>query len=74
MNTIDKLCDRVNSKYKLKPRSIGSVERYTDMCGTALVQITNQYGGHTELIRGDEKSISSFLNNILNDKTVLYMM
>lgn len=72
MNKIDQLCERVNEKYHLKPRSVGSVERYTDMSGTAVVLIANNHGGHMELMRGDEKGLTAFLENILNDKTVLY--
>lgn len=55
MNEVDKLCKRVNDKFGLRNRQIGSVERYTDAVTNSIVQIGNDYGGHTCLITGTDK-------------------
>ena len=71
MNGIDILCDRVNEKYNLRRHQVGSVERYQDMCETSVVQICNNFGGVRTLLSGDEKTLTEYLQNILEDKTIL---
>ena len=71
MNKIDILCNRVNEKYNLGRRQVGSVERYQDMCETSVVQVCNQFGGVRTLMSGDEKTLVEYLQNILDDKTIL---
>lgn len=71
MNKIDVLCDRVNEKYNLRHHQVGSVERYQDMYETAVVQVCNQFGGVRTLMSGDEKVLTKYLQNILDDKTIL---
>lgn len=71
MNKIDILCDRVNEKYNLRRHQAGSVERYQDMWETSVVQVCNQFGGVRTLLSGDEKTLTKYLQNILDDKTIL---
>lgn len=71
MNKIDILCDRVNEKYNLRCHQVGSVERYQDMWETSVVQVCNQFGGVRTLLSGDEKTLTKYLQNILDDKTIL---
>lgn len=71
LNKIDDLCDKVNEKYRLRNRQIGSIERYTDMSTNKIVQIANNYGGYVDLIYGTEKQLESFLRNILDNKVIL---
>lgn len=71
LNKIDDLCDRVNEKYNLRNRQIGSIERYTDMTTNKLVQIGNNFGGYIDLMCGTEKQLEAFLRNILDDKIIL---
>ena len=72
MNEVDKLCKRVNDKFGLRNRQIGSVERYTDAVTNSIVQIGNDYGGHTCLITGTDKQLISYLESVLNDKFKYY--
>ena len=72
MNEVDKLCKRVNDKFGLRNRQIGSVERYTDAVTNSIVQIGNDYGGHTYLITGTDKQLISYLESVLNDKFKFY--
>lgn len=72
MNEVDKLCERVNDKFGLRNRQIGSVERYTDMCTNSVVQIGNNSGGYSVLISGTDKQLISYLNAILQDKFNFY--
>ena len=72
MNEVDKLCKRVNDKFGLRNRQIGSVERYTDAVTNSIVQIGNDYGGHTCLITGTDKLLISYLDSVLNDKFKFY--
>lgn len=72
MNEVDKLCKRVNDKFGLRNRQIGSVERYTDMTTNSIVQIGNEYGGHTVLITGTDKQLISYLESVLNNKFKFY--
>lgn len=71
MNKINILCDRVNEKYNLRRHQVGSVERYQDMCETSVVQVCNQFGGVRTLLSGDGKTLTKYLQNILDDKTIL---
>lgn len=71
MNKIDTLCDRVNDKYNLRRHQVGSIERYQDMYITSVVQVCNQFGGTRTLITGDEKVLVKYLQNILDNKTIL---
>ena len=71
MNKIDILCDRVNEKYNLRRHQVGSVERYQDMCEASVVQVYNNFGGVRTLLSGDEKALTEYLQNILEDKTIL---
>lgn len=71
MNKIDILCDRVNEKYNLRRHQVGSVERYQDMGETSVVQVSNNFGGVRTLLSGDEKTLTEYLQNILEDKTIL---
>lgn len=72
MNEVDKLCKRVNDKFGLRNRQIGSVERYTDAVTNSIVQIGNDYGGHTCLITETDKQLISYLESVLNDKFKFY--
>ena len=71
MNKIDILCDRVNEKYNLRRHQVGSVERYQDMCETSVIQVCNNFGGVRTLLSGDEKTLVEYLQNILDNKTIL---
>lgn len=71
MNNIDNLCKKVNAKYNLKNGSIGSIYHYADMCENSIVQIMNEYGGTRQLVYGTNKTLETFLNSILSDKTIL---
>jgi len=71
MNKIDILCDRVNEKYNLRRHQVGSVERYQDMYEISVVQVCNQFGGVRTLLSGDEKILTKYLQNILDNKTIL---
>lgn len=70
-NNIDKLCDMVNEKYNLLPNSVGSIEYHSDMSESSIVQIMNSYRGVRQLISGEEKELKKYLQNILDDKTIL---
>lgn len=72
MNKVDMLCERVNNKFGLKNRQIGSVERYTDMSTNSVVQIGNEYGGHIVLITGTDKQLVSYLEAVLQNKFNFY--
>ena len=72
MNEVDKLCKRVNDKFGLRNRQIGSVERYTDMTKNSIVQIGNEYGGHIVLITGTDKQLVSYLEAVLQNKFNFY--
>ena len=71
MSKIDSLCDRVNEKYNLRRHQVGIVERYQYMCETSVIQVCNQFGGVRTLMSGDEKTLVEYLQNILDDKTIL---
>lgn len=68
---VDKLCEMVNEKYNLKPNSIGSIEYHNDATENSIVQICNQYRGTRQLICGDDKTLKKYLQNILDDRTIL---
>ena len=70
-NSIDKLCDMVNEKYNLIPNSMGSIEYHSDMSESSIVQIMNEHRGVRQLISGEEKTLKKYLQNILDDKTIL---
>lgn len=72
MNEVDKLCKRVNDKFGLRNRQIGSVERYTDMSTNSVVQIGNNVGGHIVLITGTDKQLVSYLEAVLQNKFNFY--
>lgn len=72
MNKVDMLCERVNNKFGLKNRQIGSVERYTDMSTNSVVQIGNNVGGHIVLITGTDKQLVSYLEAVLQNKFNFY--
>lgn len=71
-NKVDILCRRVNEKYGLRNRQVGSLERYTDSCTNSIVQIGNNHGGHITLISGTEKQLIAYLNSILDGKMNFY--
>ena len=71
-NKVDILCRRINEKYGLRNRQVGSLERYTDSCTNSIVQIGNNYGGHTTLISGTDKQLIAYLNSILDGKMNFY--
>ena len=70
-NNIDKLCDMVNEKYNLLSNSVGSIEYHSDMSESSIVQIMNSYRGVRQLISGEERELKKYLQNILDDKTIL---
>ena len=70
-NDISSLCDLVNKKYSLKPNDIGSIEYHNDATENSIVQICNQYRGIRQLICGDDKTLKKYLQNILDDRTIL---
>ena len=70
-NNIDKLCDMVNEKYNLLPNSVGSIEYHSDMSENSIVQIMNAYRRVRQLISGEERELKKYLQNILDDKTIL---
>lgn len=70
-NNVDKLCMLVNEKYNLKQNGIGSIEHHSDSTENSIVQICNQYRGTRQLICGDDKTLKKYLQNILDDKTIL---
>lgn len=71
-NKVDILCRRINEKYGLRNRQVGSLERYTDSCTNSIVQIGNNHGGHTTLISGTDKQLIAYLNSILDGKMNFY--
>lgn len=71
-NKVDILCRRINEKYGLRNRQVGSLERYTDFCTNSIVQIGNNHGGHITLISGTEKQLIAYLNSILDGKMNFY--
>lgn len=71
-NKVDILCRRINEKYGLRDRQVGSLERYTDSCTNSIVQIGNNHGGHITLISGTEKQLIAYLNSILDGKMNFY--
>ena len=71
-NKVDILCRRINEKYGLRNRQVGSLERYTDSCTNSIVQIGNNHGGHITLISGTEKQLIAYLNSILDGKMNFY--
>lgn len=72
MNKVDMLCERVNNKFGLRNRQIGSVERYTDSSTNSVVQIGNEYGGHTTLITGTDNQLIAYLESVLDGKFKFY--
>ena len=68
---VSKMCEMVNEKYNLKPNSIGSIEYHNDATENSIVQICNQYRGTRQLICGDDKTLKKYLQNILDDRTIL---
>lgn len=70
-NNIDKLCDMVNEKYNLMTNSIGSIAHHYDMSENSIIQIMNQYRGVRQLIAGDDNTLKTYLQNILEDKIIL---
>lgn len=71
-NKVDILCRRINEKYGLRNRQVGSLERYTDSCTNSIVQIGNNHGGHITLICGTDKQLIAYLNSILDGKMNFY--
>ena len=71
-NKVDVLCRRINEKYGLRNRQVGSLERYTDSCTNSIVQIGNNHGGHITLISGTDKQLIAYLNSILDGKMNFY--
>ena len=71
-NKVDILCRRINEKYGLRNRQVGSLERYTDSCTNSIVQIGNNHGGHITLISGTDKQLIAYLNSILDGKMNFY--
>lgn len=71
MNKIDSLCNQINTKYNLKSRQIGSIERYTNMTSNKIIQICNNVGGYKDLASGSDKQLQQFLDNILSGKLTL---
>ena len=70
-NDLNKLCEMVNEKYGLLPNSIGSIEHYQDMCENSIIQICNKNRGARQLIFGTDVVLKKYLQNILDDKTIL---
>lgn len=70
-NNIDMMCEIVNEKYGLLPNQRGSIEYHHDASENSIVQIVNKSRGVRHLIHGDDKTLLQYLQNILDDKTVL---
>ena len=70
-NNVDMLCDIVNQKYNLIPNSVGSIEHHCDMGENSIVQIMNTARGVRQLITGEDRELKKYLQNILDDKTIL---
>lgn len=70
-NNVDKLCEMVNIKYNLIPNSIGSIEHHCDVSENSIVQIMNDARGVRQLITGEDRELKKYLQNILDDKTIL---
>lgn len=68
---VDALCKAVNEKYNLLPNTIGSIEYHHDSTENSVVQIMNNYRGVRQLICGEDKVLLRYLQNILDDKTIL---
>ena len=68
---LDILCELINDKYDLKPNQIGSIEYHSDMTENSIIQICNQYRGYRQLICGPEPMLKKYLQNILDNKTIL---
>lgn len=69
--SVDDLCNMVNEKYNLLPNTIGSIEYHSDVSESSIVQIMNEHRGVRQLIFGEEKQLKKYLQNILDDKTIL---
>ena len=72
MNKVDMLCERINKRFGLGNRQIGSIERYTNAATNSVVQIGNEYGGHTTLITGTDNQLISYLESVLDGKFKFY--
>lgn len=64
MNKVDMLCERINKRFGLGNRQIGSIERYTDAATNSVVQIANEYGGYVVLVTGTDKQLIDYLNSV----------
>ncbi len=64
MNKVDILCERINKRFGLSNRQIGSVERYTDAATNSIVQIANENGGYVTLATGTDKQLINYLNSV----------
>lgn len=64
MNKVDMLCERINKRFGLSNRQVGSVERYTDATTNSIVQIANENGGHITLASGTDKQLIDYLNSV----------
>lgn len=70
-NKVDKMCEMVNEKYGLLPNQRGSIEYHHDATENSIVQICTVNRGMRQLICGEDKVLLQYLQNILDDKTVL---
>lgn len=68
---VSKMCEIVNEKYGLLPNQIGSIEYHHDATENSIVQIMTVSRGTRQLICGENKVLLKYLQNILDDKTIL---
>lgn len=68
---VNKMCELVNEKYGLLSNQRGSIEHYHDATENSIVQIMTVNRGTRQLIYGENKVLLQYLQNILDDKTVL---
>lgn len=68
INDLDYLCEVYNEMNNLKQRQVGSLERNTDMCGTRIIKIGNNYGGYFVLKEGTQKELIDYVKTMIQSK------
>ena len=68
INDVDYLCTVYNEMNNLKARQVGSLEQQTDMCGSRIVKIGNEFGGHFVLKDGTKKELIDYIRTLIQSK------
>lgn len=62
--TIDDLCTAINQRKGLKDTDKGALIHISSMTENSICIIENEYGGHTQLIYGDNNTLINYLRTV----------